>query len=79
MFEKERIVQLHNRGYYTGYIGLRLDVPSELVWAVIAKHAALAAIAAMKPEAIRVARRANAENKRARALRLLAEADSVLG
>ncbi|BDB41545.1 MULTISPECIES: hypothetical protein [Mycobacterium] len=78
MFEKERIVHLHNRGYCTGYISLRLDVSSDLVRAVVAKHAALVAIAAMKPDAVRAARRAKAESKRAKALRLLAEADSVL-
>lgn len=79
MFEPERIVHLHKMGYCTGYISLRLGVPSDLVRAVLAKHSALQALAAMKPEAVRAARRAKAESKRAKALRLLAEADSVLG
>ena len=79
VFERERIVQLHTMGYCTRYISLRLGVSSDLVRAVVAKHAALAAIAAMKPEAVRAARRTNAENKRAKALQLLAEADSILG
>lgn len=79
MFESQRIVQLHTMGYCTASISLRLNVPSDLVRAVVAKHTALAAIAAMKPEAVRAARRVNAENKRAKALQLLAEADSILG
>lgn len=79
MYERERIMQLHNRGYCTASISARLNVPGDYVRAVVAKHAALQALAAMKPEALRAARRAKAENKRARALQLLAEADSVLG
>lgn len=79
MYERERIVHLHNRGYCTASISARLNAPRDYVRAVVAKHTALEAIAAMKPEAMRAARRAKAENKRAKALRLLAEADSVLG
>ncbi|OBF88988.1 hypothetical protein A5791_17275 [Mycobacterium sp. 852002-51163_SCH5372311] len=78
MFERQKIVQLHNQGYCTAYISIRLGMPRDYVRAVLAKHAALAAIAAMKPEALRAARRTKAEDKRARALRLLEEADSVL-
>jgi hypothetical protein len=30
MFEKQRVVQLHQQGYCVGYISVRLDVPSEV-------------------------------------------------
>lgn len=78
MFEREKIVQLHNQGYCTGYISIRLDVPSDYVRAVVAKAAAHQAIADLKPEAVKRARRAKAHDKQATALRLLEEADSVL-
>ncbi|OBF83356.1 hypothetical protein A5791_03415 [Mycobacterium sp. 852002-51163_SCH5372311] len=78
MFEKEKIVQLHNQGYCTGYISLRVGVPSNTVRAVVAKAAAIEALADLRPENVRRAQRAKAEDKRARALRLLEEADSVL-
>lgn len=78
MFEKETIVQLHNQGYCTGYISIRLGVPSDYVRAVVAKVASHQAVLDLKPEAVRRARRAKAEDKQAKALRLLQEADSVL-
>lgn len=78
MFEKEKIVQLHNQGYCTGYISIRLGVPSDYVRAVVAKAAAHQAVLDLTPEAVRRARRAKAEDKQAKALRLLQEADSVL-
>jgi orotate phosphoribosyltransferase-like protein len=67
MSGNDKIVRLHSHGYCTGYITLRLNVPSEFVRLVIEKHQTSAAV-----------RRVKAENKRATALRLLAEADSVL-
>lgn len=79
MFEPEKIVHLHNQGYCTGYISLRLDVSSDYVRAVLAKAAARQALLDLRPEAVRRARRAKAQDKQARALRLLEEANSVLG
>lgn len=78
MFEREKILQLHNQGYCTGYISIRIGVPSEYVRAVVAKAAAHQAMLDLKPEAVRRARRAKAEDKQAKALRLLAEAESML-
>lgn len=78
MFERERIAQLHNQGYCTAAICLRLDVSSETVRATVAKAEAKAALRSLRPDAVRAARLAKAENKRAEALRLLAEADSVM-
>ncbi|MFP1155107.1 hypothetical protein ACK280_23940 [Mycobacterium sherrisii] len=78
MFEREKILQLHNQGYCTAFISIRLDVPSDYVRAVVAKAAARQAILDLKPEAVKRARRAAAESKQAKALRLLAEAESML-
>lgn len=71
MFEQERIVQLHDQGYCTAAISIRLDLPSEYVRNVLATVASRRAVASRK-------RRTTAESKRERALRLLAEADAVL-
>ncbi|WP_155728283.1 hypothetical protein [Mycobacterium avium] len=78
MFEREKVLQLHNQGYCTGYISIRVGVPSEYVRAVVAKAAAHQAMLDLKPEAVRRARRSKAEDKQAKARRLLEEADSVL-
>lgn len=78
MFERERIAQLHNQGYCTAAISIRLDLSTKYVRAVVAKAAALQAIKDLRPEAVRRARIAKAESKRSTALQLLAEADSVL-
>lgn len=78
MFEREKIVQLHNQGYCTGYINIRLGVPSDYVRAVVAKAAARQAIADLKPEAVKRLRRARAQDKQATALRLLEEARAEL-
>jgi orotate phosphoribosyltransferase-like protein len=67
MLEKEKIVQLHNQGYCTGYISIRLGVSSDDVRAVVSQASTSAAV-----------RRAKAENKRVKALRLLAEAEQAL-
>ncbi|WP_431233775.1 hypothetical protein ACQ856_03520 [Mycolicibacterium psychrotolerans] len=67
MSVNNKIVQLHRQGYCTGYISLRLNLPSSFVRLVVAKAQTRAAV-----------RRAKAEHKRATALRLLAEANSVL-
>ncbi|BCO67531.1 hypothetical protein [Mycobacterium intracellulare] len=78
MFEREKVLQLHNQGYCTAYISIRLGISGDYVRAVVAKAAARQAMLDLKPEAVRRARRAKAEDKHARALRLLEEADSVL-
>lgn len=78
MFERERIQQLHDQGYCTAYISLRLNVPSDTVRAVLAKAAAKVALRNLRPEAVRRDQRAKAEAKRDRALQLLAEATSIL-
>lgn len=79
MFEREKMVQLHNQGYCTGYISIRLDLPSNYVRAVVAKAAARQAILDLKPEAVQRLRRTKAEDKQATALRLLEEAKAELG
>lgn len=74
MFEKEQIVQLHSQGWCTGYIAIRLGVPSDYVRKVVAQAASRQAVNAA------TVRRQKAESKRAKALRLLEEvnAESVL-
>lgn len=79
MYEAQKVLQLHNQGYCTGYISIRLAVPSDYVRAVVAKAAARQAIADLKPEAVKRARRVKAQDKQARALRLLEEAKADLG
>lgn len=68
----------YNQGYCTGYISIRLGVPSDYVRAVVAKAAARQAILDLKPEAVKRARRAKAHDKQATALRLLEEANAEL-
>lgn len=72
MYEKIRIVQLHDQGYCTAAISVQLDLPSGYVRKVLAQVASRLAVAAVKTP------RQRAEDKRAKALQLLAEADSVL-
>lgn len=78
MYENQRILQLHRQGYCTAAISVRLNVASATVRAIVAKEAAREALRSLQPDAVRQARRDKAEDKRTKALRLLAEADSVL-
>ncbi|ORW82486.1 hypothetical protein AWC25_00015 [Mycobacterium sherrisii] len=64
----DAIVQLHRQGYCTAYISLTLGVPSDYVRQVVAQASTPAQV-----------RRAKAEKKRARALQLLSEVDSMRG
>lgn len=78
MYENQRILQLHRQGYCAAAISVRLNVQSATVRAIVAKEEAREALRSLQPDAVRQARRDKAEDKRKRALRLLAEADAVL-
>lgn len=78
MFEQQRIVQLHQQGYCTAAISVRLQVSTETVRAVVAKAAARQALDDLRPDNVRRAQLAKVETKRAEALQLLAEADADL-
>ncbi|KBR64459.1 hypothetical protein [Mycobacterium avium] len=79
MYERQRIVQLHRDGNCTAAIALRLGLEIEYVRQVLTKQAAHDALESLRPERQRQARRARAVSKRAKALRLLAEAESEMG
>lgn len=66
-FSRE-ILRLHQQGLCTAAISMHLGVPSDFVRTVVREESMSVA-----------ARRSRAEAKKAEALRLLAEAESVLG
>ncbi|MCV7100733.1 hypothetical protein [Mycobacterium palustre] len=87
------VMRLHNRGFTAGYIASQLGLTAECVRAVVSAeltgcevkpvYAETTAPVTPKPKLTReqrlqAAKRAKAEKKRQEALRLLAEAESVL-
>jgi hypothetical protein len=79
VFEKERILQLHNQGHCTASICVRLAVPIEYVRQVVGAAEAVKALRYAKWLATPDGRKAAALAKREEALQLLAEANGALG
>jgi hypothetical protein len=79
VFEKERILQLHNQGHCTASISIRLELPVEYVRQVVGAAEAVKALRYAKRLATPEARKAAALAKREQALQLLAEANAALG
>lgn len=78
MYEQQEIARLHEQGYCTAYISIRLKVSSAYVRQVVAVVEGRKAIERSKPDGVRRARRAKAESKQAEALRALKEAAAEL-
>lgn len=78
MFEKERILQLHNQGHCTASICVRLAVPSAYVRQAVGYAEAVKAVQRARWLATPEGRAAVAQAKRDKALRLLAEATAEL-
>lgn len=78
VFEKERILQLHNQGHCIASISVRLALRVEYVRQVVGAAEAVKALRYAKRLASPAGRKAAALAKRDQALRVLAEANGAL-